>query len=79
MNNNRNNHVKKEAIVIFSGHVARELLKRGFTIVDLKPDKTNNLKSVFVFKVENDIEKHIRELTSNDIKESQIHNNLAFS
>jgi len=53
----------KETIVIFAGHVARQLLKRGFTIIDIKPDKTNSVKSVFVFRVENNIQKDIAELT----------------
>lgn len=53
---------KKDAIVIFSGRVARELLRKGFTIIDIKPDKTNRVKTVFVFKVENQIEKCLVEL-----------------
>lgn len=53
----------KETIVIFSGNVARKLLKLGYTIVDIKPDKTNSLKSVFVFKVERNIEYYIAQFT----------------
>lgn len=52
----------KEAIIIFAGHVARKLLKMGYTIIDVKPDKKNKIKSVFVFKRENDIEKALHEI-----------------
>ncbi|MDF2544251.1 MAG: hypothetical protein K0S47_3969 [Herbinix sp.] len=57
-----------EAIVIFAGHVARKLLKRGFTIIDIKPDHTNKLKTVFVFRVERDIEQQLAEITYNEEK-----------
>ena len=53
----------KIAIVIFSGRVSRELLRRGFTIIDIKADRDNPQKSVFVFKVEKDIEKVVAEIT----------------
>lgn len=49
----------KDAIIIFTGKVARYLLKLGYTIIDVKPDKKNNIKSVFVFKKENGIDKAI--------------------
>lgn len=65
----------KDTMVIFAGRVARELLHRGFTIIDIKPDRTNNLKSVFVFKVENDIEKHVSELTYSDTKNTLLLHN----
>ena len=44
----------KETIVIFSASKARELLKEGFQIVDIKPDHKDktHMRSVFVFKFE---------------------------
>lgn len=44
--------MKKEAITIFTAKVARELLKEGFTLIDIKPDKNDpdGKRSVFVFK-----------------------------
>ena len=56
-----NKHAEKEYIIIFTGKLARKLLKMGFTIVDIKPDKEKKDKTLFVFKKENDIEKHIKE------------------
>lgn len=50
--------------LIFSPNVARNLLKLGNTIVDIKPNKENKMKTVFVFK--ND--EHFRESLDNMIK-----------
>ena len=48
---------KKKTIVIFTAKKARKLLKEGFTLVDIKPDKTDfeGKRSVFVFKNEDGI------------------------
>ena len=48
-----------ETITIFTAKKARELLKDGrFTLIDIKPDKTDpdRKRSVFIFKNENGIE-----------------------
>lgn len=58
---------EKDAIVIFTGRVARELLRKGYIIIDVKPDKKNKIKSVFVFKVENGLEKALAEITYNNL------------
>ena len=53
----------KEIITIFTAKKARELLKVGkFTLVDIKPDKTDpdEKRSVFVFKYENGIEEYLK-------------------
>lgn len=53
----------KETITIFTAKKARELLKVGkFTLVDIKPDKTDpdGKRSVFIFKNENGIEEYIQ-------------------
>ena len=61
---------KKDAIVIFTGKTARYLLKLGYTIIDVKPDKKNKIKSVFVFKKESGIDKAISDyLYDKDILE----------
>lgn len=58
-----NSTMGKERIVIFTAKLARNLLKDGFTIIDIKPDKTDpdNKRSVFIFKNENQIEHKIKE------------------
>lgn len=47
----------RKTIVIFSAAKARELLKNGFQIVDIKPHKNDPTKkqSVFVFKYDDRI------------------------
>lgn len=52
---------EKETIVIFTAKKARALLKRGYTLVDIKPDKTDadGKRSVFIFKNENGILENI--------------------
>lgn len=57
---------KKNTIVIFTAKMARNLLKDGFTIVDIKPDRTDKdgKRSVFVFKKERDIEELINQYGS---------------
>lgn len=51
----------KDTITIFTAKKARELLKHNFTLVDIKPDKTDedNKRSVFVFRYEQDMEKYL--------------------
>lgn len=55
--------MEKNAITIFAANVARKLLKDSFTLVDIKPDKTDpdGKRTVFVFKNENNIMDRIRE------------------
>lgn len=58
--------MEKKAITIFTAKVARDLLKNGFTIIDIKPDKTDMdcKRSVFIFKNENGIMERIHKVNS---------------
>lgn len=56
----------QDAIIIFTGKMARQLLRKGYTIIDVKPDKTNKIKSVFVFRCENNIERAIADIAYED-------------
>lgn len=51
--------------VVYSPKVARELLRRGYQVVDIKPDKYDECHkaSIFVFKNENELEKEIHEIS----------------
>lgn len=40
----------QETKLIFSPQIARYLLKRGFPITDIKPDKKDEKMTVFIFK-----------------------------
>ena len=46
------NIVKKETKLVFNMGVARNLLRRGCTVVDLKPDRENKDRTVVVFKAD---------------------------
>lgn len=59
----------QKGTIVFSAKVARELLRRGFEILDIKPDKRNRQCTVFVFKVEKDIMQEIYNLTQEDKKQ----------
>ena len=43
-------NIKKEFKLVFNAGVARKLLKMGVPIADIKSDRTNPDKTVFVFK-----------------------------
>ncbi len=51
----------KDTVIIFTAKKARALLKMGYTLVDIKPDKTDpdGKRSVFIFKNENGILENI--------------------
>lgn len=46
--------MKKEVITVFTAKVARKLLREGFTIVDIKPDRLDpdHKRTLFLFKNE---------------------------
>jgi predicted CoA-binding protein len=52
--------------IVYSPKVARELLKRGYRIVDIKPDKYDEYHkaSIFVFKNEATLEEEIFEIAN---------------
>ena len=57
------NKEEKENIVIFTASKARMLLKDGYQIIDIKPDKTDHDKkrSVFVFRNDKGILEKLKE------------------
>ena len=54
--------MEKEVITVFTAKKARRLLKDGYEIVDIKPDKLDpsGKKTLFIFKNENGIFERIR-------------------
>ena len=52
---------EKDTVIIFATKKARTLLKMGYTLVDIKPDKMDidHKRSVFVFKNEDGILENI--------------------
>lgn len=51
---NYNNKTNNDCIVIYTNKLARQLLRAGYTIVDVKANKADpdRKRSVFVFKIE---------------------------
>ena len=50
-NNNVNvNEIKKEFKLVFNAGVSRQLIRMGIPVADIKSDRTNPDKTVFVFK-----------------------------
>lgn len=47
---------EKKGIVIYSGKVANELLRQGYHITKVMPDKKNKMRTIYIFAVENNIE-----------------------
>lgn len=56
----------KDSVIIFSPSKARKLLKEGYTLIDLKPDKKDatHQRSLFVFQRTDELMNRLRELTN---------------
>lgn len=61
---------EKKAKLIFNAGLSRALLKRGAKIIDIKPNRDNPAKSVFVFECDDVFESVFQEL-NNQIKNSK--------
>lgn len=55
---------ERKTIVIFTASKARELLKAGFQIIDLKPDRKDktHMRSVFVFRYDERIQQYLEKM-----------------
>lgn len=56
-------YTEEHNVIIYSGKIANELLKRGHRIVKVMPDRRNKIKTVFVFANERNIVRDVDELT----------------
>lgn len=59
----RKSIMKKDVITVFTAKKARKLLKEGFTIVDIKPDRLDpdHKRTLFLFKNEDGLMEKIIE------------------
>ena len=62
---------KKEARLVFNMGVARALLKKGCTVIDVKPDRANVDKTVLVFKNDELFQTEFERI-NNEIKAAQV-------
>ena len=65
-----NTDIKKEYKLVFNSGIARTLLKMGVPIYDIKPDRNNTDKTVFVFKRTSGFELAFEKI-NNEIAESK--------
>ena len=49
--------------LIFTAKLARHLLKQGYQIIDIKPNKDNSDRTVFVFNDREGLKESIREFS----------------
>ena len=56
-------YTEKHDVIIYSGKIANELLRRGHRIVKVMPDRRNKIKTVFVFANDERIVQDMDELT----------------
>lgn len=52
-------------IIVYKRSLARQLVKQGYQVVDIQPNKKDENKTVFFFKNEKSIMEKIHDLTSN--------------
>lgn len=53
---------RKKYVNVFTAQMAKKLLKMGYCIVDLKPNKQDSKRTVFVFENANGIEDEIKNI-----------------
>ena len=61
---------ERKTIIIFTASRARELLRAGFQIIDIKPDRKDktHMRSVFVFRYDEKIQQYLKEMWYVNIK-----------
>ena len=46
--------------IVYKASIARELLRKGYTINDIKPNREQPLASIFIFKNETGLEEELQ-------------------
>ena len=59
-----NTNVKdtRKSRLIFDAKIARKLLKQGFVVIDIKPNRENTDKSIFVFENTEEFQQALTEI-----------------
>lgn len=55
-------------VLVINARYAKELLRLGYHIVDIKPDRANKQRTVFIFKDEGNIREDLEEVIEKDKK-----------
>ena len=56
-------YTEEHNVIIYSGKITNELLRRGHRIVKVMPDRRNKIKTVFIFANDECIVQDVDELT----------------
>jgi hypothetical protein len=59
---NINEKDTRKSRLIFDANIARKLLKQGFVVIDIKPNRENVDKSIFVFENTEEFKKALEQL-----------------
>ena len=52
----------RKSRLIFDAKIARKLLKQGFVVIDIKPNRENTDKSIFVFESTEEFKQSLTEI-----------------
>lgn len=52
----------RKSRLIFDAKIARKLLKQGFVVIDIKPNRENTDKSIFVFENTEEFKQSLTEI-----------------
>lgn len=61
-NKQQTQETQQESKVVQVAYVAKALLKKGYQITDIKPDRTNKDRTVFVFNKSEELLREIKEI-----------------
>jgi hypothetical protein len=60
----------RKSRLIFDAKIARKLLKQGFVVIDIKPNRENTDKSIFVFENTEEFQQTLTQILD-EIKEKK--------
>ena len=68
-----NSNTEKDSVCVFYASQARQLLKNGYTIIDLKVDKRDpsRKRTIFIFKNEEGLIEKIKKLRETELSQME--------
>lgn len=58
--------MRKKYITIFTGEIARYLLKKGYVVIDVKPHRHTENASVFIFRNDEGLMQEVHKFKNNN-------------
>lgn len=56
-------------IIIHNGDMTNELLQKGYHIVQVRPDRRNKIKTIFIFKGTEELKRELEKIAREEQKE----------